>query len=205
VDECSTLLGAAISNKVRFETIMRILCLLLYYGFAQHIPTPPTGSVKWIYRFRQFLVSHLFLSCGTDVMVKQHAYFGHGGTLRLGDRAQIGMNARIDHEVTIGDDCVMGPDVVMMTMSHEFEDPSIPINQQPTPARRPIKIGRDVWIGTRVVILPGVEIGEGSVIGVGSIVNKSIPPYSVAVGVPARVVRKRGDRLVSASPTSSRV
>jgi len=55
-------------------------------------------------------------------------------------------------------------------------------------------IGNDVWIGTRVIILPGVEIGSGSVIGAGSIVSRSIPPYSIAVGAPAKVIRTRGKR-----------
>jgi len=101
----------------------------------------------------------------------------------------------IDHDVSIGDDVVMAPDVVIMTGSHAFEDPSVPINSQGATSRRPVQIGRDVWIGTRVIIMPGVVIGEGSVIGAGSVVTKSIPPWSVAAGNPARVIRRRGDRL----------
>jgi maltose O-acetyltransferase len=178
---------------------MRRLYLLLYYGFAQHFPTQPRPGWKFGYALRRFLVARIFGSCGTDVKVKQHAYFGDGRTLRVGNRAQIGANSRIDHDVTIGDDVLMGPDIVIMTSGHEFEDPSIPINKQPEITRLPVLIGRDVWIGTRVIILPGVEIGEGSVIGAGSVVSKSVPPFSVVVGVPAKVVRKRGERLASAS------
>ena len=58
----------------------------------------------------------------------------------------------------------------------------------------PVIIEDDVWIGARAIILPGVIIGKGSVIGAGAVVAKSIPPYSVAVGNPARVVKTRTDK-----------
>lgn len=54
----------------------------------------------------------------------------------------------------------------------------------------PIKVENDVWIGTNVVVLPGITIGKCSIIGAGSIVTKDIPPYSIAVGNPARVIKK---------------
>ena len=56
---------------------------------------------------------------------------------------------------------------------------------------RPVHIGNDVWIGDRVMIMPGVHIGDGSVIGAGAVVTGDIPPYSIAVGVPAKVIRSR--------------
>ena len=56
---------------------------------------------------------------------------------------------------------------------------------------RPVTIGNDVWIGDRVIILAGVEIGDGCIIGAGSVVTKSIPAYSIAAGVPCKVIRSR--------------
>jgi maltose O-acetyltransferase len=170
---------------------MRRLCLLVYYLFAQHFPTQPMPGWRFGYALRRFLAQRIFASCGRDVLIKQHAYFGDGRTLRVGNRSQIGMNSRIDRDVTIGEDVLMGPDVVLMTIGHAFSDPNIPINQQGGTVRQPIRIGNDVWLGTRVLVLPGVEIGDGSVIGAGSVVTKSIPPMSIAVGVPAKVVRSR--------------
>jgi maltose O-acetyltransferase len=139
---------------------MRKLWLLIYYGFAWHLPSRPTPGWKFAYALRRFLVKRIFRSCGEGVIVKRHAYFGEGSTLQVGNRAALGINARIDHDVTIGDDVMIGPDCVIMTISHAFEDPSVPINQQGAAKRMPVWIGRDVFIGTRVIILPGVKIGE---------------------------------------------
>jgi virginiamycin A acetyltransferase len=58
---------------------------------------------------------------------------------------------------------------------------------------KPVTIGNDVWIGEGAIILPGVHIGDGAIIGKGAVVGSDVPPYSVAVGNPAKVVRKRFD------------
>ena len=71
-----------------------------------------------------------------------------------------------------------------------FSDPEMLIHEQGMIGLG-IKIEDDVWIGAGAIILDGVTIGRGSVIGAGAVVTKNIPPYSVAVGVPARVIKKR--------------
>jgi len=184
-----------ILSKKSDAQIMRKLLLLIYYGFAWHLPSQPMPGWKFAYAVRRFLVKRIFQSCGEGVVVKQHAYFGDGNTLNVGNRVRIGINSRIDRDVTLGDDVMIGQDVVILTSGHAYEDPTVPINQQGAAKSRPVKIGRDVLVGTRVVILPGVEIGEGSVIGAGSIVRSNIPPFSVAAGNGARVFWKRGQFL----------
>jgi UDP-3-O-[3-hydroxymyristoyl] glucosamine N-acyltransferase len=75
--------------------------------------------------------------------------------------------------------------------SHGFDLPGVPIRDQPISDPRPVRIGRGAWLGQNVVVLPGVTIGEYAVIGANSVVTHDIPPRSVAVGAPARVVRSQ--------------
>ena len=129
--------------------------------------------------------------CGKNVVVKDHCYFGKGDKLTVGDRSQLSSHGRFNGTIIIGDDCVMGPDVVMMATSHEFARLDIPIIQQGAKPEKPIIIGNDCWIGTRVIILPGVTVGNGCIVAAGAVVTKSIPPYSIVGGVPAKIIKKR--------------
>ncbi|MGE0462491.1 MAG: DapH/DapD/GlmU-related protein [Vicinamibacterales bacterium] len=90
----------------------------------------------------------------------------------------------------IGDDSRIAAHTIMTPMNHVFADPRAPIRTQGETAVG-IRIGRDVWIGAGVRIVDGVVIGDGCVVGAGSVVTKSLPPFSVAVGVPARVLYRR--------------
>jgi maltose O-acetyltransferase len=172
---------------------MRILALFIYYAFARHLPTQPMPGWRFAYWLRGLLVRRIFLRCGEGVLIKRGAYFGSGSEIELGARSQIGHNARLDHDVVIGADVLMGPDVVMMSAGHAYEDPEVPINRQGQTPRMPIHIGNDVWIGTRVVVLPGVHIGDGAVVGANAVVTRDVPPRAVVAGVPARVIRMRGE------------
>ena len=67
---------------------------------------------------------------------------------------------------------------------------------------RPVIIGDDVWIGDRVMILPGVEIGRGAVLAAGAVVTRDVPPYAVAAGVPARVIRDRRSGTRASGPSN---
>ena len=90
---------------------------------------------------------------------------------------------------------MMGPEVIMYNRNHKFSDLNIPMLKQGFQDVEPITIGNDVWIGVRAIILPGVEIGEGSIIGAGAVISKSVPPYSIVVGNPGKIVRNRKDPI----------
>jgi acetyltransferase-like isoleucine patch superfamily enzyme len=89
--------------------------------------------------------------------------------------------------VTIGDRCMFGPNVSIFAATHEVEVAS---RREDIEYGMPVTIGDDCWIGGHVVIMPGVTIGEGCTIAASSVVTKSVPAWSVAMGSPARVVKK---------------
>ncbi len=116
------------------------------------------------------------------------------GRVQIGNGVHIGEGSVIYSGVgiRIGDNTIIGPQNIIVDLDHRFQDFSLPINQQGMIGKE-VSIEEDVWIASRCVIIKGVTIGKGSVIAAGSVVNKSIPPYSVAAGIPARVLKKRGE------------
>jgi acetyltransferase-like isoleucine patch superfamily enzyme len=116
----------------------------------------------------------------------------HEGTLRIGDKCVFGkdntVNAYLD--VEFGAATIVADWVYVCDFDHVFDDVSVPIKDQGI-AKSPVRIGPDVWLGAKVTVLRGTTIGRGSVIAANAVVNRDVPAYSVAVGVPARVVRDR--------------
>lgn len=91
--------------------------------------------------------------------------------------------------LTIGDGTMFGPYSMVHTANHET-DPSKPLQEQGH-IKQPVSIGNDVWIAMGVMILPGVTIGDGVIVGAGSVVTKDLPPYTLAVGNPCKVIKQR--------------
>lgn len=176
------------------KRVPRFLALALYYGFAQYLPTSPVPGWRIAYWLRRILVRQIFKSCGKDVIIKTRAYFGTGESLVIGDRSQLGVDCKVENDLVMGDNVVMGPDVVIMSSSHGYERVDLPINRQKHPARRPVVVGSDVWIGTRVIILPGVQIGDQAILGAGAVVTKDVPPRAIVAGNPAQVIRYRDEQ-----------
>ncbi|WP_336240156.1 acyltransferase [Citrobacter werkmanii] len=95
-----------------------------------------------------------------------------------------------DIHIEIADDVLIGSGVNIYVSNHSFSDTSKSISFQGHSDIQPVILERGCWIGANVTILPGVTIGENSVIGANSLVTKSVPPFHVAVGNPARVIKR---------------
>ena len=115
-------------------------------------------------------------------------------SLKIGENAEIGMFSRIAcaNRIEIGKCVVTGPHVFIADFSHEYREIDIPILWQNTPitSENKVVIGDETWLGTNVVISGKITVGKHCVIGANSVVTTDIPDYSVAVGIPAKVIKK---------------
>lgn len=173
--------------------IKQVLLFALYYGILKNLPEGydhPTFSI--FNNMRTWVCRELFADCGKGVNVHRGAAFGSGRAVKVGNYSHLGENVRINGRggVSLGDNVLMGPDIIIYSGTHNFSSVAMPIQKQGM-RYAPVVIGNDVWLGARVVILPGVTIGDGCIIGANAVVTKDLPPFSIAVGIPARVIKKR--------------
>lgn len=128
----------------------------------------------------------LWLHCGGVVDNYSHGFFYVGECSYVGCKAVMGAGGGI----TIGNYVLIGQCVNIHSENHIYHDPDRLIREQGVTYKGVI-IEDDVWIGSKVTILDGVKIGRGAVIGAGAVVTRSIRPYSIAVGVPAKIIGER--------------
>jgi acetyltransferase-like isoleucine patch superfamily enzyme len=124
---------------------------------------------------------------GSHCLIQDHVYIRAGldGSISIGDYCAINSFAKLFGHggIKMGDYSQVGPGSLITTTSHDYREALATEFKE-------VSIGEWAWIGAHCVILPGVTVGDHSVIGAGSIVTKDIPPYSIAVGSPAKVIGK---------------
>ena len=164
----------------------------LYYIFYKMTASwlPETRHLPLGGKLRVFWIKRIIRHCGKNVNIERGADLTPD--VSIGDNSGIGIRCQIYGSVSIGSNVLMGPEVVVYTQNHKFEDADKFIIDQGYKEEQNVLIGDDVWIGRRVMIMPGSRIGNGCVVAAGAIVKKNIPYYAVVGGVPAKIIKYRG-------------
>lgn len=142
------------------------------------------------------------LRVGDSCYIGRYVELGPSGEIHIGDQTSIQDRSIIVGDVTLGRYCVLSLNVLMTSGTHHFErwppvhirDQDILVLRDPelsSKHSRKISVGEDCWFGFNSVVMPGVNVGRGCVVGANAVVTSDLGPYSVAVGVPARVFRHR--------------
>ena len=204
----------AISVKGETTNLKLVKCLVdeiidWVEALFRFMPGRLGGGVRKVWFKRRFRTNGK-ISCSTGceffgapnisfegvVGIGSNGFFSaRGGLIRIGDTSffnrDVYINADIGGQIIIGDNCLIGPKVIMRTTNHRFEIKEVNIREQGHQIGD-IVIEDDCWIGANAVILGGVHIGRGAIIGAGAVVTKDIPSMAIAVGVPAKVLKYRG-------------
>lgn len=172
-------------------------------------------------KLRVLYLSRLFGACGSGCFVGPGCVFESRGSIRFGNRVSVGgggffnavggsisvgdrvsfnrnvhINASGGGHIAIGDDVLVGPNVVFRTADHRFDRLDIPIRAQGhSPAD--ITVEDDVWLAANVIVLGGVRIGRGAVAAAGAVITRDVPAASVVGGVPAKILKMRDSQEVS--------
>jgi len=157
------------AERVQVRKAMQALC-------RQFERSPSHGNLK---RLKQ-----AFGTCGKEVFIEAGFYCDYGNTIHLGDRVYI--NARCTFldagKITLGDDCLIGPNVQILAVSHDSEaEKRLEKNSYAVDTH----LGNNVWVGAGAIVLPGVTIGDNVVVGAGSVVTKDIKANTKVAGNPA--------------------
>lgn len=180
----------------KFKIILNVLSLL-YRIFPKkirvllfNIHCGQKGKIGMAFRYA--ILKTVIKSMGDNVSIHPYVTLKGVANLELGNNVSIHSYGYIDATggIFIGDDVSLGNGVSIISFEHNFEKLDVPIKDQGH-TDKPVVIENNVYTGSKVTILGGITIGTGSIIGANAVVAKSIPEYSIAVGVPAKVIKTR--------------
>ncbi len=157
------------------------------YSFAKYLPGRHPNAYGC--KIRAAVLRRLARKFGSRTCVLPNAIIARPENLEVGDDTGIGAGSFISctDRVCIGDRVLMGPEVMIFTSNHVWNAELKSYFKQGE-TTNPVIVEDDVWLGARCILLPSVTIGRGSTVAAGAVVTKSIPPFSVAAGVPAKVI-----------------
>jgi maltose O-acetyltransferase len=170
--------------------MLRSFLLALYYALASKLPSSFFPGGKLFNSFRCSILRRL-INLGAETKVQPRVYIGSGREISIGSHCHVNEGVRLI-DTTIGDYVMIAPNVQLLGgYVHGHEKIDVPMVLQPNVYKGSVRIENDVWIGVNAIILAGVKIGSGSIIAAGSVVTKDVPPYSIAAGVPAKIIKNR--------------
>ena len=163
----------------------QLLCLDKLFEFNQTRPTQQ--------ELRKKMLKEMFAEIGEGCYIEPPLHTNFGGKhCHFGKDIYANFNLTLvdDTHIYVGDNTMLGPNVVLATAGH----PILPeLREQGYQYNAPVHIGKNCWLGAGVIVLPGITVGDNVVIGAGSIVTKDIPSNVVAAGNPCRVLREVND------------
>ena len=139
---------------------------------------------------REALLRGLFAELGENCYIEPPLHTNWGGRhVHFGSNIYANFNLTLvdDTHIYVGDCTLFGPNVVVATAGHPLWPP---LRAQGYQYNAPVRIGKNCWIGAGAILVPGVTVGDNAVIGAGSVVTRDIPPNTLAVGNPCRVLRE---------------
>lgn len=165
-----------------------------------------------IYKGRRFLKSFLvylynYVLTFVPILALRIFYLRNFLNIKIGQDCHIGLGTYMLGDISLGRSCVVGTrchivgplvvgdNVAIIAHTYIFGTSHYKDSQTFEPFERTVVIDSYAWLGARSMVLPGCHIGEGAVLGAASVATKDLPPFSVAVGAPARVVAKRSSQL----------
>lgn len=185
------------------ETLQRMRDGRVYYCNSEELMQKQLECMENIYDYnatrpseqekRASLLKKIFAEIGEDGYVEPPLRANWGINTHIGNHFYSNFNLTLvdDTDIYIGDNVLIGPNVVLATANHPVRPD---IRRKAAQYNLPIHIGNNVWLGAGVIVVPGVSIGDNTVVGAGSIVTKDLPSDCVAFGNPCRVHRKISER-----------
>ncbi|KAL2692544.1 hypothetical protein Neosp_002954 [[Neocosmospora] mangrovei] len=187
-DEYEKMISGVAYDCLAPELVMgRFKARKIMHKFNNHFPddaTPESLSAEYTEMLQKVLGK-----AGEGTWIEPPMTVDYGCNISVGKRfySNFGLVVLDSALVTIGDRVMFGPSVTIITATH---DTDVQSRRDLGEYAKGVTIGDDCWIGSNAIIMPGITIGKGSTIGAGSVVTRDIPEFSVAVGSPAKVIKK---------------
>lgn len=170
---------------------MKLVNKVIRIAYVLLSPLPSSSAKSFFSKGRIYLLRKLGAKLGRECSVLKSVSISYPERLTIGNQSGLGLRTVINchAEVNIGNRVLMGPEVMIFTANHKWNETEKTFYKQGFHAK-PINIGDDTWVGARAIILPGVTIGKGVIIAAGAVVNSDVPDYFIVGGVPAKFIKK---------------